>query len=137
MTFPNQKLDMPYKISEGVKITVENAYQPEYSDPAQQEYLFAYKITIENNNSFPVQLLRRYWFIADSTGENREVEGEGVVGVQPVINPGKSYQYISTCNLQSELGKMKGMYLLENLHNKKTFEVIIPEFQLQVPFKLN
>jgi ApaG protein len=137
MTFPNQKLDMPYKISEGVKITVENAYQPEYSDPAQQEYLFAYKITIENNNSFPVQLLRRYWFIADSTGENREVEGEGVVGVQPVINPGKSYQYISTCNLQSELGKMKGMYLLENLHNKKTFEVIIPEFQLQVPYKLN
>jgi len=137
MTFPNQKLDMPYKISEGVKITVENAYQPEYSDPAQQEYLFAYKITIENNNSFPVQLLRRYWFIADSTGENREVEGEGVVGVQPIINPGKSYQYISTCNLQSELGKMKGMYLLENLHNKKTFEVIIPEFQLQVPFKLN
>jgi ApaG protein len=128
---------MPYKISEGVKITVENAYQPEYSDPAQQEYLFAYKITIENNNSFPVQLLRRYWFIADSTGENREVEGEGVVGVQPVINPGKSYQYISTCNLQSELGKMKGMYLLENLHNKKTFEVIIPEFQLQVPYKLN
>jgi ApaG protein len=137
MTFPNQKLDMPYKISEGVKITVENAYQPEYSNPAQQEYLFAYKITIENNNSFPVQLLRRYWFIADSTGENREVEGEGVVGVQPIINPGKSYQYISTCNLQSELGKMKGMYLLENLHNKKTFEVIIPEFQLQVPFKLN
>lgn len=128
---------MPYKISEGVKITVENAYQPEYSDPAQQEYLFAYKITIENNNSFPVQLLRRYWFIADSTGENREVEGEGVVGVQPVINPGKSYQYISTCNLQSELGKMKGMYLLENLHNKKTFEAIIPEFQLQVPYKLN
>ena len=128
---------MTYKISEGVKVSVEHSYQPEYSDPAQQEFLFAYKITIENNNSFPVQLLRRYWFIADSTGENREVEGEGVVGVQPVINPGKSYQYISTCNLQSELGKMKGMYLLENLHHKKTFEVIIPEFQLQVPYKLN
>ena len=128
---------MSYKISEGVKVTVENAYQPEYSDPVQQEFLFAYKITIENNNPFPVQLLRRYWFISDSTGENKEVEGEGVVGVQPVINPGKSYQYISTCNLQSELGKMKGMYLLENLSNKKTFEVIIPEFQLQVPYKLN
>jgi ApaG protein len=128
---------MPNKISEGVKVIVENAYQPEYSDPVQLEFLFAYKITIENNNEFPVQLLRRYWFISDSTGENKEVEGEGVVGIQPVINPGKSYQYISTCNLHSELGKMKGMYLLENLNNKRTFQVIIPEFILQVPYKLN
>lgn len=101
------------------------------------EFMFAYKITIENNNNFPVKLLRRHWFIYDSNGSNREVEGEGVVGVQPVIDAGASYQYISGCNLRSEMGKMQGTYLLENVNNKKTFDVYIPSFEMFVPFKMN
>jgi ApaG protein len=67
----------------------------------------------------------------------KEVEGEGVVGVQPVIASAYSYQYISGCNLRTEMGKMHGTYLLENVNNKKTFNVIIPSFLLQAPFKMN
>ena len=80
------------KISEGITISVETYYQPEYSNPVNSEFMFAYRITIENNNAFPVQLLRRHWYIYDSNGSMREVEGEAVVGVQPQINPGESYQ---------------------------------------------
>jgi len=128
---------MSSKISGGVKISVETFYQSEYSNPLGSEYMFAYKITIENNNDFPVKLLRRHWHIFDSNGTVREVEGEGVVGIQPVIAPASVYQYISGCNLRSEIGKMRGTYLLENLNNKKTFNVAIPPFSMHAPFKLN
>ena len=128
---------MVSKISAGIKISVETYYQPEYSNPLNSEYMFAYRITIENGNVFPVKLLSRHWFIYDSSNNMREVEGDGVVGVQPVIASGASYQYISGCNLRSEIGKMNGTYMLENVHNRKTFEVTIPSFELQVPFKLN
>jgi ApaG protein len=114
------------KISEGITISVETYYQPDYSNPVNSEFMFAYRITIENNNAFPVKLLRRHWHIYDSNGSLREVEGEGVVGVQPQINPGESYQYVSGCNLRSEIGKMYGTYLMENINNKKPFDVIIP-----------
>lgn len=99
--------------------------------------MFAYKITIENSNDFPVKLLKRRWHIYDSNGSIREVEGEGVVGVQPVIASGAMYQYVSSCNLRTEMGKMQGTYLLENQHNKKTFNVLIPAFLLETPFKMN
>lgn len=125
------------KISQGVKISVETFYQPEYSNPAASEFMFAYRISIENNNSFPVQLMSRHWFIFDSNGTSREVEGDGVIGVQPVINPGDSYQYISGCNLRSEAGRMHGTYLFSNLHQKKTFTAAIPSFEMFAPFKLN
>lgn len=125
------------KISEGVKISVETFYQPEYSNPLNSEYMFAYRITLENNNSFPVQLLRRHWYIFDSNAEHREVEGEGVIGMQPIIKPGEKYQYVSGCNLRSELGKMHGMYFMENNYNKQTFIINIPTFEMIVPSKLN
>lgn len=128
---------MVSKISEGVKISVETYYQPDYSNPVNNEFMFAYKITIENNNAFSVKLLRRHWYIYDSNSSIREVEGEGVVGIQPQINPGESYQYISGCNLRTEIGKMHGTYLMENINNKKTFNVTIPSFQMSTPFKLN
>ncbi len=128
---------MVSKISEGVTISVETFYQPDQSNPASSEYMFAYRITIENNNSFPVKLLRRHWFIFDSDGTHREVEGEGVIGIQPEIISGQRYQYISGCNLRTELGKMHGTYLMENLNNKKNFYVNIPAFEMTVPFKLN
>lgn len=128
---------MVSKISEGVTVSVETFYQPDYSNPASNEFMFAYRITIENNNPFPVKLLRRHWHIFDATGNVREVEGEGVIGVQPQINPGTNYQYISGCNLKTELGKMYGTYLMENLNNQHQFNVIIPPFEMTVPFKMN
>ena len=125
------------KISEGVTISVETFYQPEYSNPSSNEFMFAYRITIDNNNNFPVKLLRRHWHILDATGSKREVEGEGVIGVQPQINAGENYQYISGCNLKTEMGKMYGNYLMENVNNNKRFNVQIPAFEMIVPFKMN
>jgi ApaG protein len=124
-------------ISEGVMVSVEVFYQPEYSNPLQSEYMFAYRITLENFNSFAIKLLRRNWYIFDSNGIYRQVEGEGVVGVQPIIAPGENYQYMSGCNLKTEMGKMKGTYKMENQNSRETFEVLIPEFEMVVPAKEN
>lgn len=125
------------QVTEGVSVTVEAFYQPAQSNPLASEYLFAYRITIENMSSMPVKLLRRHWEIIDSNGSYREVEGEGVVGKQPIIEPAGSYQYVSACNLRSEMGKMQGFYVMENLFNKRLITVQIPEFQMTAPFKMN
>jgi ApaG protein len=128
---------MVSKISEGIEISVETFYQPDYSNPMSAEFMFAYRISIENHNNFPVQLQRRHWHIFDSNGQYREVEGEGVVGVQPTLNPGERYQYVSGCNLRTEMGKMYGTYSMLNLSNKREFDVNIPAFEMIVPFKHN
>ncbi len=130
---------MVQQVTKGVSITVETFYQTEQSNPLSSEYLHAYRITIENQSSNPVQLLSRHWYIADSYygTKLREVEGDGVVGEQPIIQPGESYQYISACNLRSDVGKMYGTYQMENLFDKTKFTVDIPEFKLLAPFKLN
>jgi len=124
-------------ISEGIEITVETFYQADYSNPLKGEFMFAYRITIENHNKFTVKLLRRHWFIFDSNAEHREVEGDGVVGVQPVLQSGENYQYVSGCNLKTEMGKMHGNYQMENQNNKQLFSVNIPAFELVAPTKLN
>ncbi len=128
---------MVSKISEGIQISVETFYQSDYSNPLNNEYMFAYRITIENHNNFTVKLLRRQWYIFDSNGEHREVEGEGVVGLQPVLRPTEQFQYVSGCNLRTEMGTMKGFYTMENQNNKLTFNVNIPVFEMIVPFKNN
>jgi ApaG protein len=128
---------MSSMISAGIMVNVEVFYQPEYSNPLQSEYMFAYRITLENYNPHPVKLLRRHWNIFDSNGVYREVEGEGVVGVQPVLQAGESYQYMSGCNLSTDMGKMKGVYEMENLDLRKKFQVLIPEFEMIAPAKAN
>ena len=128
---------MVQQVTEGVSIMVETFYQPSQSNALRFEHLFAYRITIENLSIYPVKLLSRHWHIVDSNGTHREVEGEGVVGQQPVIQPGDTYQYTSGVNLVSDIGKMYGTYQMENLFNKKKLTVTIPEFRLVVPAKLN
>ena len=118
-------------------VSVETFFQPEYSNPIANDYMFAYRITLENHNAFPVQLLRRHWYIFDSNCEHKEVEGEGVIGVQPIIQPSEKYQYVSGCNLKSDMGKMHGIYFMENSHNKQSFLINIPAFEMIAPFKLN
>lgn len=125
------------KISEGFEVVVETFYQPEFSNVQSGEYLFAYKITMHNHNPFAVKLISRYWKIFDSTGEYREVEGDGVVGEQPVINTEGTYNYMSGCNLRSEMGKMEGYYIMQNLNTFQKFKVTIPAFDLIVPAKMN
>ncbi len=128
---------MVQQVTEGISIKVECYYQPTQSNPLNSEYIFAYRITIENRSMYPVKLLSRHWHIIDSNGTKREVQGEGVVGRQPTIEPGNSYQYTSASALRSDIGKMFGTYLIENLFNKKKLTVVIPEFQLIVPSKMN
>jgi ApaG protein len=124
-------------ITQGIKVTVESAYQPDYSNSAQQHHVFTYRINIENQSDFTIQLLRRHWLISDAGYLMREVEGEGVVGNQPVLEPGEHYSYVSGCSLKSGIGKMCGKYLMERVADGASFQVIIPEFTLIAPHRLN
>ena len=124
-------------ITQGVKVSVFTRYQPEYSSPVQMHYVFTYHIKIENQSDKTVQLLKRHWRIYDSNGIIREVDGEGVVGLQPVLEPGESHEYVSGCNLKTTIGKMEGTYLMERIFDGKKFEIKIPTFNLIVPYVLN
>ena len=128
---------MVAKITEGVKVSVETTYQPEYSNPAHEHFMFAYKVMIENLTEYSVQVLSRHWNIFDSNGTKREVEGEGVVGLQPIIEPGQFHEYVSGCNLKTDMGTMQGTYQMKRLVDNELFDVKIPEFNLVAPFKLN
>ncbi len=124
-------------ITEGVKVSVLTEYQSAYSNPMQAHFVFTYKIAIENHSDHTIKLLRRHWLIFDSNGTLREVEGEGVVGVQPVLEPGEVHEYVSGCNLQTSMGKMLGTYQMERLIDGRLFDVTIPEFMMIPPFQLN
>jgi ApaG protein len=124
-------------ITKGIKVSVETEYQQEYSNPAQKHFVFTYQITIENLSDKTIQLLSRHWDIVDLAHPKREIEGEGVIGKQPIIEPGQMHQYVSGCNLKSGLGKMSGFYTMERLVDGKRFTVKIPQFDMVVPFKLN
>lgn len=128
---------MVTEVTNGVKVSVEVEYQPNYSSPSQHHYVFTYQVTIENNSNKTLQLKRRKWVINDAAFPIRIVEGEGVVGRQPILEPGQSHQYISGCNLRSGLGKMGGSYQMEKLMDGQIINVQIPEFKMIVPFKLN
>ncbi len=125
------------QVTQGIRVTVETEYQPSYSSPSQYHYVFTYRITIENQSEFTIQLMRRHWHIFDAGFAAREVEGEGVVGQQPVIEPGQSHQYVSGCNLKSGIGKMVGTYLMERVVDGAQFRVDIPAFSMVAPLRLN
>ena len=120
-----------------IEISVEVKYWPQHSMPKENHYFFVYFISIQNKSDFSVQLLRRHWDIFDSIGDKRVVEGDGVVGETPVLEPGQKFEYNSGCNLTSEIGFMKGYYTLLKLMDNKEFNVDIPQFDLIVPAKLN
>jgi ApaG protein len=128
---------MVKQVTDGVRITVETCYEERYSDVDSGNFVFTYKITIENTNDFPVQLLSRHWDIFDSNGELTTVDGEGVVGKQPVLHPGEYYNYESACNLKTTIGRMSGYYNMVRVPDNKKLRVEIPEFELMVPFMLN
>ena len=125
------------EITEGVRVSIEAEYQPEYSSPSQYHYVFTYRVTIENNSPKTIQVMRREWHIQDAGYKSREVTGEGVVGQQPIIEPGNVHQYVSGCNLKSGIGNMYGTYQVERLVDGKLLNIIIPQFLLIAPFKLN
>ncbi len=117
-------------ITKGIQVSVETTYQPDFSNPQQHHYVFTYKVRIDNKSNHTVQLLRRRWEIFDAAESRKIVEGEGVVGQQPILEPGESHTYVSGCNLKSGIGKMYGSFTLEKLRDGQLWEVVIPEFQL-------
>lgn len=124
-------------ITHNIEVSVEARYLAAQSLPREGHYFFIYFITIENKSDTTVQLLRRHWDIFDSTGEKRQVDGEGVVGETPVLAPGERFQYNSGCNLCGEIGYMEGYYTLNRLLSNEEVCVAIPRFDLVVPGKLN
>ncbi len=105
---------------------------PEQSDPEENRYLFAYTITITNAGRIPVQLISRHWIITDANEEIQEVRGLGVIGKQPLLKPGESFQYTSGSSLTTPVGTMKGTYQMV-AEDGTHFDALIPEFTLAVP----
>lgn len=123
----------PYAATTGdVTVRVNPSYLPEQSDPDQPLFVWAYHIRIENGGTGRVQLISRHWDITDSAGRLQQVQGMGVVGEQPVIEPGGAYDYVSGCPLTTPSGIMQGRYQMVDAQGA-AFEVAIPAFSLDSP----
>lgn len=119
-----------------MSVSVVPRYLPEQSDPAQQRYVFAYTVRITNTGAQPAQVISRHWVITDGTQRTEEVRGLGVVGQQPLLPPGESFEYTSGCPLATPVGTMRGTYHCVG-ENGVPFEVDIPEFVLAMPRTLH
>ncbi len=120
------------KTTRGITITVKSYYLDDQSVPAENHFVWAYKVKIENNSEETVQLLRRHWRITDARGHVQEVDGAGVVGEQPVIEPGKFFEYTSGTPLPTSSGIMDGSYQMETQAGE-SFDAQIPPFSLDSP----
>jgi ApaG protein len=107
-------------------------YISDQSDPANERYVFAYTITIENVGTVPAQLISRYWLITDGNSKTQEVRGLGVIGQQPLLNPGETFEYTSGCQLDTPVGTMRGAYQM-TADDGVQFEAEIAEFTLSIP----
>ena len=124
------------KKTKKINITVNPYFLDEQSEPEDQHFVWAYQVTIDNQSNEKVQLKNRYWKIIDSNGSEQEVRGEGVVGEQPILNPGERFEYTSGTPLSTPSGFMGGYYEMETNKGKK-FDAIIPQFSLDSPFIKN
>lgn len=115
-----------------VTVRVSVSFLPEQSDPGKGRWFWAYHIRIENEGRRAVQLISREWTIIDGRGGRHEVQGEGVVGEQPVIEPGSAYDYVSGCPLHTQTGSMEGRYHMIGADGS-SFAVAIPRFSLIAP----
>jgi ApaG protein len=122
--------------TDGVTVRVSVSYLPEQSEPERGRWFWAYHIRLENEGDETVQLLTRHWTITDGRGARHTVEGEGVVGEQPVIEPGASFDYVSGCPLATPSGAMHGNYRMVR-EDGAIFDVEIPRFSLFAPAVLN
>ncbi len=119
-----------------IAVEVETQYLPEQSDPAAERFFFAYSITITNVGSVAAQLISRHWIITDAEGRIEEVRGLGVVGHQPMLQPGESFEYTSSCPLPTPVGTMKGTYQMV-AEDGTRFDAPISEFVLAMPRTLH
>ena len=118
-------------VTRGLRVRVKPIFLDDQSDPEMSRYLWSYTVTIENRGAETVQLLSRYWHITDASGRIQEVRGPGVVGAQPVIEPGQAFEYTSGCPLSTASGAMAGRYQMKAASGE--FEAEIPAFLLESP----
>lgn len=127
---------MSEAITRGIRVKVEAAYLPERSAPEERYYFFAYRVEIENVGEETAQLVSRVWHVVDSDGQSQRVEGPGVVGEQPVLAPGESFEYTSFCPLPTPVGSMEGLYRMITAGGEE-FDAEIAPFTLAVPGSIN
>jgi ApaG protein len=123
-------------VTRSIRVRVRSRYVPERSRPADDLWFFAYAITLTNEGTEVVQLKTRHWIITDAEGRIEEVHGDGVVGKQPVLGPGESFEYTSFCPLRTRFGTMHGSYRMVTREGE-SFDVEIATFSLTEPFGIN
>ena len=119
-------------LTQGIRVSVESRYAPEYSQPQRNQWFFLYTIQIANEGGEEVQLLSRHWIIRDATGRVEEVRGPGVVGETPVLEPGEAFEYTSGCPLATPFGSMEGTYEMVTGKGER-FQARIARFDLREP----
>jgi ApaG protein len=125
---------MVQQVTQGIKVSVETSFEGTFY---RIRYAFSYIVTIENQSKDIVQLTTRHWEISDALNSLETVEGDGVIGKKPVIQPGNKHIYSSGCMLLSPFGAMKGHYNMVNFTSTKKFRVVIPSFKLSEPSAMN
>lgn len=123
---------MYQEMTAGIEVTVNPFFVPERSEPESERFLWGYRVTITNNGPVPTQLISRHWIITDGHGHVEEVKGEGVIGLQPKLAPGESFEYTSACPLTTPTGNMRGTYHMVDAEGRK-LAVRIPLFFLRHP----
>lgn len=119
-------------VTRGVRVSVRARFSDQNSDPHARQWVFLYTVTISNESAVRVQLLKRHWVITDANGEIEEVKGPGVVGKQPILEPGQSFEYTSACPLKTPFGSMHGTYQMLG-PDSENFDVEIAGFALRLP----
>ena len=127
---------MSSAITDGIRVEVRSDHRPDRSQPRERRWFFTYTVTIRNEGTDPAQLVGRHWLITDGAGRNEEVEGDGVVGRQPRLEPGQSFEYTSFCVLPTSHGSMRGTYRMVR-DDGGPFDAEIAPFSLVVPGTLN
>jgi ApaG protein len=122
------------RTTRSIRVAVKPSYLEDQSDPPENRYVWSYAVIIENRGAETVQLLSRYWHITDANGRVQEVRGPGVVGEQPVLEPGQVFEYASGCPLQTASGAMVGRYQFRSASGE-AFEAEIPMFLLESPYE--
>lgn len=118
------------------QVSVRPQYLPDHSDPDENRFVFAYTVTVRNTGDITAKLLSRHWIITNAEGRVENVRGDGVVGEQPVLQPGEAFEYTSGCPLETPVGSMRGTYYCV-AEDGTRFETDIPEFVLSVPSRLH
>lgn len=124
-------------VTNSVRVEVESQYAPEHSQPFRNQWFFYYTVRITNESNETVQLLSRHWIITDANGHMEEVSGPGVVGEQPVLAPGESFQYTSGCPLKTSTGVMHGTYQMVVTEGGDRFDIEIAPFALHEPYTVH